>query len=410
MAYPYPPKHCRFSACLAAGALLLAACSNDAPADIPAIVQTADTTPATGSSYKRFTGTIGGTPVVVHLTVAGERSAGCYYGGTGVPVTLFAAADTSYPGFVRLDERNIAGSSAADTLQDHWLLRVGKDTAWGTWTSGDGSTRREIRLRESYPAGSYPLELVFESARAAYSETEDTPYAVSTHALLWPAAGGDTRAGGFIARQFLRLMGCGDTTGAPSPDRAALLQCVAERNKAYFSDYRKTIAGAGMRPEALKQAFNNYSRDMYWDVLGNGGGWLIVELISGEYTGGAHGNYNVFYHCIDVSRQQLWTLEDIMTADSSQLKVLLDIAARRYFRIADSGSLQERLLVQEVPVTGNIYLTPAGIVFCYQPYEIASYADGVIPLFIPYKELKYLLTDAFRTRMRLDNLYKAVHT
>jgi hypothetical protein len=131
---------------------------------------------------------------------------------------------------------------------------------------------------------------------------------------------------------------------------------------------------------------------------------VTVEITSSEYTGGAHGNYAVTYHCLDVQEQKIWALPDIIDIDSSKLKVLLDIAARQYFDLTDSASLQERLLVNEIPLTGNMYITPTGIVFSYQPYEIASYADGVISLFISFHDLKGLLKDAFIRRINLSRV------
>jgi hypothetical protein len=55
-----------------------------------------------------------------------------------------------------------------------------------------------------------------------------------------------------------------------------------------------------------------------------------------------------------------------------------------------------------VPATGNVYVGSKGLSFVYNPYEIASYADGQITLFLPYNKLFPLLTPAFRQRMKLS--------
>lgn len=358
----------------------------------------ADTAPA--NFYKRLSGSVAGKPVILHLTsFNGRYTAYCYYKGLETFVTLSSFGDTGHKGDIRLDELCITERLADTAFQPYWLLRIRGDSAYGMRIAGANIPPGEILLKEHYPDGSYRMELIYQSLRAAYHDESDTPFVTSTHYLLWPVNNPDTGGSAFLARRFATLAGCDD----PSVDtKYDVLQCISENDKNYFSEYRKTITESGMQSDDLLRPTNNHSHDVFWDVAGNDDHLLTLEITSSEYTGGAHGNYTINYYCMDVVLGKIWALPDIMTVDSNKLKVLLDIAARRYFRTGDTAALQERLLVNEIPITGNIYLTPAGIVFCYQPYEIASYADGVIPLFISYRELKDMLHDTFRKRMRLD--------
>ncbi|WP_414654756.1 RsiV family protein [Hymenobacter sp.] len=50
--------------------------------------------------------------------------------------------------------------------------------------------------------------------------------------------------------------------------------------------------------------------------------------------------------------------------------------------------LDEFLFMKKMPVSHNIFLTSSGAVFIYTPYEIASFAQGEIRLFIPLKQLR----------------------
>jgi len=126
----------------------------------------------------------------------------------------------------------------------------------------------------------------------------------------------------------------------------------------------------------------------------------VVRNLSGEYTGGAHGYYASSFLNVDVEGSRLWTLADIVS-DSNALRPLLNDAAINYFRLKPGSGMSNRLLVDEVPTTGNVFLSATGVSFVYNPYEIASYADGEIMLFLPYTKLSSLLTDAFRARMQL---------
>ena len=80
---------------------------------------------------------------------------------------------------------------------------------------------------------------------------------------------------------------------------------------------------------------------------------------------------------------------------------MLNDAAIIYFRLKPGEGMEQRMLVDEVPATGNFYLSSTGLTFVYNPYEIASYADGQIALFLPYKKLMPFLTPAFKARMNL---------
>jgi len=47
----------------------------------------------------------------------------------------------------------------------------------------------------------------------------------------------------------------------------------------------------------------------------------------------------------------------------------------------------------------NFYFNDKGLAFMYNPYEVASYAQGQIVVFIPFNELKSYLVPAFAERI-----------
>jgi hypothetical protein len=46
-----------------------------------------------------------------------------------------------------------------------------------------------------------------------------------------------------------------------------------------------------------------------------------------------------------------------------------------------------------MPVTRNVFLTAGGVEFIYQPYEIASYAQGEVRVFLPLAQVRALLRE-----------------
>ena len=109
---------------------------------------------------------------------------------------------------------------------------------------------------------------------------------------------------------------------------------------------------------------------------------LMSEYI---YTGGAHGNSHYFFKNIRHSDCKLMSWSDVFegwTADS-----LSNLLAQTYLESKGYDpevSLYEAgLLVDSLELTNNFGILEDRIVFLYNSYEIASYADGVIEIEVP---------------------------
>jgi hypothetical protein len=116
------------------------------------------------------------------------------------------------------------------------------------------------------------------------------------------------------------------------------------------------------------------------DVFWNGHGILCLESGFWEYTGGAHGNGYVQYNCFDLHSGKLLTTDDIFKKgyeEPLRLKAVEHLDREVSFIERDSLELN-----------GNFYLTPVGIGFFYNPYEISAYMTGTPIAFIPWKEME----------------------
>ncbi len=384
--------------------LLLMSCSENLPE------QTGQQSPVIGTQpllpnnfYKRLEGTIGGAPVTLHLTAFNGWQSGFAFIKNGAScVSLAAFVDSILSSGLRLDEMCITERQTDGEFQPYWMLEFQGDSVKGYRIANALLEKEEILMQEKYPRGSHPMEQIYHALSANYQDNVDTPYVTSTFSLLWPIDSGKTESISFLTKELARLAGC---EGKELPTKYDILRCITEKDSSYFSEYRRIITEMDMESEELTRATNNHSRDIFWDIISNDNDLLTLEIINSEYTGGAHGNYSIQYVCLDSRMKKIWTLSDIMQVDSAALSVLLDIAARKYFNIREDHSLQDRLLVAQIQATDNVYITPKGLVFCYQPYEIASYADGVIQLYIPYRELWPLLQPEFIERIKLNKSY-----
>ncbi len=105
------------------------------------------------------------------------------------------------------------------------------------------------------------------------------------------------------------------------------------------------------------------------------------------YPRAAHGLYATRYIVYATAPNQVVTLTDLFTPEG--IEALPRIIRAR--AIALQGVIGQTD-IRSLPADGNYYITTGmGIVFAYQPYEVASYAQGAINVGIqPYDVCDYL--------------------
>lgn len=109
------------------------------------------------------------------------------------------------------------------------------------------------------------------------------------------------------------------------------------------------------------------------------------------FTGGAHPNSSSEHWIIRKSDGKILTFEDIFKTDAeSGLKVLTDKVLLKKFKVKD---LNDILFSENYKVSHDIYLVRKGIVFQYDPYEIAPYYVGPIEILLPYGKIHRLMKD-----------------
>jgi hypothetical protein len=124
---------------------------------------------------------------------------------------------------------------------------------------------------------------------------------------------------------------------------------------------------------------------------------LVLAEYSSEYSGGAHNMTNTTLIALDRNSGKQLKLADVLSAAGIKaLPALLDKAARAQFGIKNTKPLdQNEFQVKTILVSENFYLTETGIGFLYNPYEIKSFADGEITLFIPFATIARYVQPAF---------------
>jgi hypothetical protein len=379
--------------------LLVSACghrsTSNSNAQASASGNTDSTITPSENYYKRYTGAIADQPVVVHLNVYKGRIQGtCYYSNTGKSMLLRKwNSELEDGGTLYLKERPIESSGDADSTSAIWSLTLNGNKAEGTLRHPFSETRSTIDLTEDYSNGATLLNANWlADSVALIPANPSSPRAVSRYGYVLPR----TAVEDFLYHTLKHQLVPGAAQGDDIP------HAIQSAMASYFASYRRENEPLVKSTEADLQAFAfAYESDVAVYVRFNEDNWVVTEQFSTESTGGMHSNYSSSFTNIDVAGKRVWTLPDIVS-DTIALRPLLSDAAISFLRLKPGQSVGGRLLVDEVPVTANVFIGAKGLSFVYNPYEIASYAEGQITLFLPYTKLLQILTPAFRQRMKLS--------
>lgn len=103
----------------------------------------------------------------------------------------------------------------------------------------------------------------------------------------------------------------------------------------------------------------------------------------------AHGMYGISYVNYDIEGARVFGLSDIFTPEGLQaLPGVIRTTAERM-----TGSIGSTT-IETLPADNNFTVEPDGdVVFVYQPYEVASFAQGIINVPVPAYTVDSLLTD-----------------
>lgn len=142
--------------------------------------------------------------------------------------------------------------------------------------------------------------------------------------------------------------------------------------------------------------FGFMETETFVGVTTNDSDILCVYISSWEYSGGAHPNGSLEYLNFDLKTGAELKLKDVLKANF--LKDFSGYAEQKLYKEyeeEDDWFFEKG----EFPLTENFAITPGGLLFYFNSYEIASYAAGRQELFFTYKELeKYILPNSVLRR------------
>jgi hypothetical protein len=156
--------------------------------------------------------------------------------------------------------------------------------------------------------------------------------------------------------------------------------------------------------DVFEKNYNNFKKDFpdapgCWEIQLKGDTVystpkvLFYQLDHYSFTGGAHPNSFRSYHAFDLKTGKELEMKSFVS-DSVALLNLVEGYFRKTEKISKDVNLEEEgyfLLNNQFALPVSYVFTPTGILFYYNPYEIAPYARGAIQFTIPYAQLKDII-------------------
>jgi len=150
----------------------------------------------------------------------------------------------------------------------------------------------------------------------------------------------------------------------------------------------------------VKDNPKQYSPDMFYtlnikaSLLRQDSSLTTLQIEGYIYSGGAHGSSSITFINWNTKAGKSISLSDILVNDySTKLTAIADTLFRKQEKLSDTSSLARDYFFKDnkFALNENYSITPLGIKFLYNQYEIKPYAAGTTTLLVPYNNIRSLL-------------------
>lgn len=118
---------------------------------------------------------------------------------------------------------------------------------------------------------------------------------------------------------------------------------------------------------------------------------LCVRLKSYVDTGGAHGNGGITYLNFNPETGALLEQNDIISNPTEFTTIAKKAFKNQTKPKDDDETIEDFFFGEDFQLPSNIGFTDDGLMLVYNNYEIASYAQGITEILLPYNDIRDLL-------------------
>jgi|688.fasta_scaffold131447_2 hypothetical protein len=285
------------------------------------------------------------------------------------------------------ESTNRYGETVTGRFEGKWSFGEGpgQTSFQGSWTSGDGQRKLPFSLKEIREDG--VASLAFYSFAEEYARKSGSDEMRREQSLSFPQLLGESdalqRVNGLIRLLALMQMEGSEENPdvkAPPPTLKAL---------------EKTVRAPLPDEEEFKDLevshFASLTFDESFEVMLNEKQVFCMRMAHSEYTGGAHPNHAAAHVTFDLKSGEELTLDDLLKPGwRDAVTRMAETMLRKQHGLKDGEALNgEGPLFENVfELNDNWFLTPEGLGFSFDPYEIGPYAAGFIEPIIPFPMLQ----------------------
>ena len=349
-----------------------------------------------------FHGAIDKYPITLILDVFNQEVSGrYYYQKFGNSIELRGRSNDS--GYT------LESAYGVENESETFILRFFHNELMGTWTKN----KKELSVSVSRfrnPIDIYQYHHVVKSSEIiaqAGGNVSDNPdewlqEAELSFSFLWPEEA-SKQAESIRQKQFQQLNGFqlgAENASAirfnePIDPRTVkgqpqqLLHLMQRISDTFFAQFTNSVL------EALTSGSKDYLGNVSLDITNtfryDSEKYQVLETTQSEYTGGAHGHYFQYHNTWGLEQNKWIEMEDVLT--KKQIKALPK-AMTQSLKIARQIPPKDPLdqhgfwIKEFDSVGGNTYFTDLGLNTSFGLYEIAPYSEGIVEVFVAWKNLK----------------------
>lgn len=137
-----------------------------------------------------------------------------------------------------------------------------------------------------------------------------------------------------------------------------------------------------------------FEMDSHASVVHQDSNLVAIEVAGYTFQGGAHGASTTAYINWDTHTNKDLTLDDLLIDGySAKLNAIAEKIFRKNENLSDKASLANNYFFEndKFALNKNFMVSPLGLKFLYNQYEIKPYAAGQTELLVPFEQIKPLL-------------------
>lgn len=208
---------------------------------------------------------------------------------------------------------------------------------------------------------------------------------------------------------------CAKKASSPEEAMKNFIRIQRESLQGAVDEYKAEAEEYGTDPEAFKEELSSYM--FRWETecevttMLSTPDLLVVKSFDNNYLGGVHGTYYYSYGNFDVRTGKRLTEKDVFRSDAASIKAINKLIVEAVRDAENNSEEYKGFGVTEwdrVKMNGCFAVTPIGIQYTFNVYEIGCYASGAMMVEIPFAKIAPYLVDGSAVQIYYEKNFAPV--